>query len=67
MRTMTRILAGAAGFAALAAAAPSAAQYYGYQSNPYSYKSVQILRLRACDELERGGSAVHGCRAESPL
>ena len=36
MRTMTRILAGAAGFAALTAAAPSAAQYYGYQSRPYS-------------------------------
>jgi len=37
MRTMTKILAGAAGIAALTAAAPSAAQYYGYQSNPYSY------------------------------
>ena len=37
MRTMTKILAGAAAFAALTAAAPSAAQYYGYQSNPYSY------------------------------
>jgi hypothetical protein len=36
MRTMTKILAGAGGFAALTAAAPSTAQYYGYQSNPYS-------------------------------
>jgi hypothetical protein len=37
MRIMTKLLAGAAGFAALAAAAPSAAQYgYGYQSNPYA-------------------------------
>ena len=34
MRTITRILAGAAGFAALAVATPSAAQY-GY--SPYSY------------------------------
>jgi hypothetical protein len=41
MRTMTRILAGAAGFAALAAAAPSTAQYYGYQSNPYSYNQYR--------------------------
>src|SRR5947209_3101619 len=41
MRTMTKILAGAAGFAALTAAAPSAAQYYGYQSNPYSYNQYR--------------------------
>ena len=41
MRTMTKILAGAAGFAALAAAAPSTAQYYGYQSNPYSYNQYR--------------------------
>jgi hypothetical protein len=37
MRMLTKFLGGAAGFAALAAAAPSAAQYYGYQYNPYSY------------------------------
>jgi len=37
---MTKMLAGAAGFAAIAAAAPAAAQYYpnGYSSyNPYAY------------------------------
>ena len=40
MTMMTKILAGGAGLAALAAAAPSAAQYapYGY-SNPYAYGS----------------------------
>lgn len=41
MRIMTKMLAGAAGFAAITAAAPAAAQYYpGYGStyaNPYSY------------------------------
>ena len=37
MRMLTKFLGGAAGFAALAAAAPSAAQYYGYQYSPYSY------------------------------
>ena len=41
MRMMTKMLAGAAGFAAIATAAPAAAQYYpGYNSysyNPYSY------------------------------
>lgn len=36
MRMMTKILAGAAGMAAIAAAAPASAQYYGY-SQPYSY------------------------------
>jgi hypothetical protein len=33
---MTRIFAAAAGFAALAAAAPSTAQYYGYGYSPYN-------------------------------
>ena len=40
MRTMTKILAGAAGMAAMTAAAPAAAQYYPYGYNsysPYSY------------------------------
>ena len=36
MRTMTKILAGTAGLAALAASAPAAAQYYG---NPYGYQT----------------------------
>jgi hypothetical protein len=37
MRIMTKLLAGAAGFAALASATPSAAQYgYAYQSRPYA-------------------------------
>ena len=36
MTTMKKILAGGAGLAALAAAAPATAQYYGY-SNPYGY------------------------------
>ncbi|HEX6661556.1 MAG TPA: hypothetical protein VF067_06790 [Sphingomicrobium sp.] len=34
---MKKILIGGAGLAALAAATPSAAQYYGYQTNPYAY------------------------------
>lgn len=37
MRIMTKILAGAAGMAAIAAAAPAGAQYYGYGYSPYSY------------------------------
>jgi hypothetical protein len=39
MRTMTKILAGAAGMAAIAAAAPATAQYYPYGYSPYSYNS----------------------------
>jgi hypothetical protein len=35
MRIITKLLAGAAGIAALAAAAPASAQYGYYQSNPY--------------------------------
>ena len=35
MRMLTKILAGSAGLAAFAAAAPASAQYYGY--NPYAY------------------------------
>ncbi|HEY7005920.1 MAG TPA: hypothetical protein VH392_05490 [Sphingomicrobium sp.] len=37
MRMMTKILAGAAGFAAIAASAPAAAQYYPYGYSPYAY------------------------------
>ena len=38
MRIMTKMLAGAAGFAAIAAAAPASAQYYPYgYSNRYAY------------------------------
>ena len=38
MRTMTKILAGAAGIAAFAAASPATAQYYGQQyGNGYGY------------------------------
>jgi hypothetical protein len=37
MRIMTKILAGAAGMAAIAAAAPAGAQYYGYGYSPYTY------------------------------
>lgn len=36
MRMMTKMLAGAAGFAAIAAAAPASAQYYPYGYNGYS-------------------------------
>jgi hypothetical protein len=46
MTFMTKILAGGAGIAALAAAAPAAAQYYpygysqqGYGNNPYAYNN----------------------------
>ena len=37
MLTMKKLLIGGAGLAALATAAPSAAQYYGYSYNPYAY------------------------------
>jgi hypothetical protein len=39
MTFTTKLLAGAAGLAALAVAAPSSAQYYpyGYRANPYAY------------------------------
>lgn len=36
MRMMTKILAGAAGLAALAAGTPAAAQYYGYNNGYYN-------------------------------
>ena len=36
MRIMTKMFAGAAGLAAIAASAPASAQYYGY-SQPYTY------------------------------
>ena len=36
MRTITKIFAGTAGLAALATAAPAAAQYYGYQGYGYA-------------------------------
>jgi hypothetical protein len=39
MRTFTKILAGTAGFAALAAATPALAQYYQYGYNPYAHAS----------------------------
>ena len=37
MRMIKTLLIGGAGMAALATAAPSMAQYYGYQQNPYGY------------------------------
>ena len=37
MRNMTKILAGAAGMAAIAAAAPASAQYYPYGYSTYGY------------------------------
>ena len=37
MRMIKTLLIGGAGLAALATAAPSAAQYYAYQYNPYAY------------------------------
>ena len=37
MTFMTKLLAGAAGLAAFAAAAPAGAQYYGYPANSYGY------------------------------
>jgi hypothetical protein len=36
MRTIMKLFAGTAGFAALATAAPAAAQYYGYQNYGYA-------------------------------
>lgn len=38
MRIMTKMLAGTVGLAAIAAASPSSAQYYGY--SPYGYGAV---------------------------
>lgn len=52
MTTLTKILAGAAGFTALAAAAPLSAQYYpGYSygapyGNAYGYNNAQALASR---------------------
>jgi hypothetical protein len=49
MRTMIKIFAGTAGLAALATAAPSAAQYYGY--SPYSYgysNSATNMAVQRC-------------------
>ena len=40
MKLMTKMMAGGAGLAAIAAAAPAAAQYYPYgYSNPYAYSN----------------------------
>src|SRR3954454_14707176 len=40
MTTFVKLLAGAAGLAAIGAAAPAAAQYpYGYAANPYGYRA----------------------------
>jgi len=40
MRMLTKIFAGSAGLAALAAAAPATAQYYGYSPYAYGYSRV---------------------------
>ncbi|HEX5238997.1 MAG TPA: hypothetical protein VFW39_11125 [Sphingomicrobium sp.] len=40
MRIMTKMLAGAAGLAAIAAAAPTSAQYYPYRYNSYGYGAL---------------------------
>jgi len=40
MRIITKMLAGTVGLAAIAAAAPSAAQYYPYTYNNYAYGAV---------------------------
>jgi hypothetical protein len=43
MRMMTKMLAGAAGFAAIGAAAPATAQYYPYNSySPYGYSAYGV-------------------------
>ena len=42
MRMMTKILAGTAGMAALAAAAPAAAQYYPYGHRTYGYGAYGV-------------------------
>ena len=46
MRTMTKILAGAAGIAAFAAASPGTAQYYYAQPYGYGVNSTQIAAQR---------------------
>ena len=52
MTMMTKLLVGTAGLTALAAAAPSAAQYgyqYGYGANPYGYNAnVTAMAAQQC-------------------
>lgn len=49
MRIMTKIFAGTAGFAALATAAPAAAQYYGYAYPNYGYRtSATNMAVQQC-------------------
>ena len=62
MTYMTKILLGGAGFAALAAAAPATAQYYGnpYYGNQYAYASTNAAAQRCAaavqNRLARRGS-----------
>jgi hypothetical protein len=67
---MIKILAGGAGIAALAAAAPATAQYaypYGYSSNPYGYSSnvTQVAAQRCAAAVQnrlsyRGSNGILG-------
>lgn len=50
MRIMTKIFAGTAGFAALATAAPAAAQYYGYQGYGYGAYNVNAATNMAVQQ-----------------
>jgi hypothetical protein len=47
MKTFTKILAGGAGLAALATAAPATAQYYPYGYNNYSYANPYAYNANA--------------------
>src|SRR5690242_11176355 len=61
MTFTTKLLAGAAGLAALAAAAPTSAQYYGnsygYQSNPYGSGYNGYNRYRAYGGIDTNAAA----------
>ena len=66
MTLMIKLLAGGAGFAALAAAAPAAAQYYPYNSGyGYNYNSTQVAASRCTAAVQarlnnRGSTGILG-------
>ena len=62
MRTITKILAGTAGLAALATAAPAAAQYYGYPSYGYAqpYRINTNMAVQQCSAAVQSRLNVRG-------
>lgn len=64
MRTITKIFAGTAGLAALAASAPAAAQYYGYaqpRAYGYGYSSASTnMAVQQCQAAVQSRLSVRG-------